>query len=407
MSRILDDVAQIERPAAIVIGVAWANGLGLIRSLGQAGVPVVALDPRPGAIGFASRYVTRAVVCPDPGPQESAFLDFLDHLGEELMRPGVLYLTQDEHVSTVSRNQQRLEQHFLFPFARWTVLRRIIDKRGQYSVAQELGVPLPATRFPRSETDAASVAREMPYPIIAKPVYHARFAETFGVKGFVAQRPKQAREYYQRGAAHGYQMMFQEIIPGDSAQLYTYGSYLNPHGEVLAQFTGRKLRQNPRVFGTCRVGESYPAPIVAELGLRLLRALGFWGISQVEFKLDPRDGQFKLMEVNARNYQWQHLATLCGANLAHVAYRDVLGEPVTPVTAQTHGKRWMLIASDLVLTPPEILRGETSLLQWLDSWRGLAAGGILSLTDPHPGLRYSAQVASQAITGLFHRRGSR
>ena len=40
------------RPAAVVVDVGWVNGLAAIRSLGRAGVPVLALDHRPSALGF-------------------------------------------------------------------------------------------------------------------------------------------------------------------------------------------------------------------------------------------------------------------------------------------------------------------------------------------------------------------
>ena len=39
-------------------------------------------------------------------------------------------------------------------------------------------------------------------------------------------------------------------------------------------------------------------PEVEPLGFRLLKSMGYHGIASVEFKRDPRDGQFKLMEVN-------------------------------------------------------------------------------------------------------------
>ncbi len=383
-----ETLRTIDGPAAVVIGVAWANGLGLLRSLGQAGVPVLALDSNSEAIGLCSRYAAAALVCPDAGEQESDFLDFMEQLGGELKHRGVLFLTRDQDVSTVSRNQARLERHFSIPFACWDVLSRIVDKQGQYAVATEIGVPLPVTRFPQSEEDFADCARSVPYPAILKPAYHVKFSERFGVKGFVANDANEALAHYRRGSAQGYQMMIQEIIPGEEHRLYTYGSYLNREHVPLAEFTGRKLRQYPRVFGTCRLGECCAAPEMAELGRRMLRALGFWGISQVEFKLDPRDNLFKLMEVNARNYQWQHLSTLCGANLAHISYQDALGQDPTPVQATAYGKRWVLATTDLMVTPCEMLRGQISLRDWLSGWRGVSVDGILSRHDPRPGWRY-------------------
>jgi predicted ATP-grasp superfamily ATP-dependent carboligase len=133
------------------------------------------------------------------------------------------------------------------------------------------------------------------------------------------------------------------------------------------------------------------------LGLRLLRALGFWGISQVEFKLDPRDGQFKLMEVNARSWQWQQLSTACGVDLANVAYQDALGEYVRPARADGYGKRWVLAEKDLTMTPSETLRRKTSLRGWLKSWRGVVMDGIFSRSDPWPGLHHLGNKLRQSL----------
>ena len=58
--RSLDDVAEYvgesPLPPAVVCEVGWVNGLGAIRSLGRAGIRTIALDHRPWALGFRSRY---------------------------------------------------------------------------------------------------------------------------------------------------------------------------------------------------------------------------------------------------------------------------------------------------------------------------------------------------------------
>ena len=57
------ELAERQYAPAVVCEVGWVNGLGAIRSLGRAGVPVVAVDHRDFAIGFRSSYafpVTRA-----------------------------------------------------------------------------------------------------------------------------------------------------------------------------------------------------------------------------------------------------------------------------------------------------------------------------------------------------------
>ena len=114
-------------------------------------------------------------------------------------------------------------------------------------------------------------------------------------------------------------------------------------------FCGRKLVQMPRGFGTCRVGEARWRDDVVEQALALLDALGYHGIAQTEFRLDPRDGRFKLMEVNPRLWQWHGLARACGVDLPRIAYLDVLGRPQRPVRSgpQHDGRRWVVAAAHL------------------------------------------------------------
>ncbi len=52
-------------------------GIGVVRSLGQAGYRVTACSSDPDALGFSSRFATRTEVCPSPFRRQ-AFLSWLD-----------------------------------------------------------------------------------------------------------------------------------------------------------------------------------------------------------------------------------------------------------------------------------------------------------------------------------------
>ena len=121
---------------------------------------------------------------------------------------------------------------------------------------------------------------------------------------------------------------------GGDDELYTVGSYIAADGTVLGLFCGRKLRQSPPGVGTCRVGEALWVDEVVDAALRLLRAFDFHGISQVEFKRDPRDGRFKLMEINPRLWQWHGLAAALGVDFPRIAYLDLLRRRRAAVTTE-------------------------------------------------------------------------
>jgi D-aspartate ligase len=318
-------------PAAVVVDVGWVNGLAAIRSLGRAGAPVIAVDTSRSALGFRSRYAF-PVVAPDPVEDEDGFVELLRELGDALGRPAPMFPTHDPPLNALARHGDALGDRFLYPFPGWNVLERIQRKRFQLERAREIGVPIPQT--------ADAPTEELGFPVLVKPSDPIGFRREFGRQAFRCETPTELEEAFEK--ARPYDPLVQELVPGGDDALYTLGSYLAADGEELGLFSGRKLRQTPPGVGTCRVGEALWVDEVVEQGLRLLRALGFHGLSQVEFKLDSRDGRYKLMEVNPRLWQWHGLAAACGVDLPRIAYWDLLGARLPPARMNGSGRRWAI-----------------------------------------------------------------
>ena len=64
----------------------------------------------------------------------------------------------------------------------------------------------------------------------------------------------------------------------------------------------------------------------------MLHAVGYRGIFSGEFKRDPRDGRFKLLEINTRPWWFIDFAVRCGVDVCRMAYDDAQGLPVTAVS---------------------------------------------------------------------------
>ncbi len=136
---------------------------------------------------------------------------------------------------------------------------------------------------------------------------------------------------------------------------------------------------------------------LADAGLRLLRELRFHGVSQVEFKRDPRDGRFRLMEVNARHWKWHGLAARCGVNLSYAAYRDAIGDPYI-ARRQQDGVKWIVVNKDVPLALMEIARRRRSAPAYVRSLRGTRMDGLHAFDDPLPGLLNAGTAVKQVLT---------
>ena len=391
--RFLERAAAVH--PAIVLQVSYACGLDIIRDLGRHGVPVAAMDPDPGALGLRSRYAA-GLVCPDPLDDEEAFLVFLEEFGRSLPQPAVVFPSHDEYIWPLSRHAKRLEPSFIVPFSRWEIMRRVHDKRAQLEAAWSSGVDTPKTVFVESGEELAAAADEVRFPAVLKPVDSLAFKRRFRRHIIDVDSPAELRRVYDKVDDLGL-LMLQERVPGGEDELWTVGSYLDAQSRPLAVFCGHKLRQYPHSGGSCLAGVSAWEQPLVDAALRLLRQLRFHGVSQVEFKRDPRDGRFCLMEVNARHWKWHGLATASGVNLSLAAHRDATREPYL-APRQTDGVKWIVANKDVPLAILEIARRERSAKEYLRSLRGTRMDGLHSLTDPLPGAVNAYRVARQAVT---------
>jgi D-aspartate ligase len=360
-----------EVPAAVV-DVGWVNGLAAIRSLGRAGIRVLAVDHRPSALGFRSRYAERFLTA-DAGADPHRFVASIRALGEVVVFP-----THDRELNLISEHLGDLE--VLAPFPGWDLLERIQSKRGQLEAAALANVDAPRTHYPRSAQEAREAADELGLPVLVKPEHPVGFKQRFRKQAFRCQTLDEVADAY--SSAEEFGPMVQELIPGGDDTLYTVGSYLSREGVPLGVFSGRKLRQTPPGVGTCRVGEALWMQEAVDAAMRLLQEFGYFGLSQVEFKRDHRDGRFKLMEINPRLWQWHGLAGACGIDLPRIAYEDLVGQAPPPVTMNGAGKRWAIT----------LLPGERPAPQ-----RPPYVDAVFARDDPKPGAVHLARIARSAL----------
>jgi predicted ATP-grasp superfamily ATP-dependent carboligase len=384
---ILDPAVQQRLAAttpAVVAPAFNATGLGIVRDLGRAGVPVIAVDHYPKSIGLTSRYVV-PTVSRDPRYDEEGLLQDLERIGAALPQRAVLFPAFDDHVWAFSRHAERLEKYFILPFARWATMQRLADKETQMQAAWAAGVDTPRTFFVHGPDDLEEAAREVPFPALFKPLRHQEMRRRFGVKVVLAETAADLPAAYEKASICG-GLMLQEIVPGDDQAFYTFGAYHDAASRPLGQFISRKIRQHPRDFGESRIAVSDWVPDVAAASLSLLAELSYHGVSGTEFKRDPRDGRLKLMEVNARHWLHHTLATAAGVNLSTIAYSDAVGRPST-APPQRDGVRWLDLGREARDTAVELQRRQIGPREVLSGFRGVRVDAVYALDDPAPAAR--------------------
>jgi predicted ATP-grasp superfamily ATP-dependent carboligase len=119
--------------------------------------------------------------------------------------------------------------------------------------------------------------------------------------------------------------------------------------------TVRKLRQSPPFFGVARAAEIAPNHAeMKEPTIEFLRRIGFRGIAVAEYKLDPRDGTFRFLEINGRSVIYNSLLRKAGVDLAWLAWSDYIGGQPEFARSYHWPGVWINLHADLLYS---VLRG--------------------------------------------------
>src|SRR5215831_3983110 len=131
-----------QMPATAVVMNMFYTGLGIARSLGARGVPVVGLTAQRGIYGNFTRYA-KTVRCPDSRDNPEELLAFLLTLAPELQGRPVIFPTRDHDLVFLDRFRAQLEPFYALAIPETAVLRRCLDKWETYVCAREAGIPAP------------------------------------------------------------------------------------------------------------------------------------------------------------------------------------------------------------------------------------------------------------------------
>jgi predicted ATP-grasp superfamily ATP-dependent carboligase len=378
-----ESIALEGQTGVIVIG-GHFQGLGLLRSLGRQNIPVYLLD-KEQCIGRFSKYVKKFLKCPDVSKDESRFFEFLVSLaGKENLEGWIIYPNDDETVSFLARYKERLEKYYRISTPPWDIVKYAYDKALTYDIAEKCGVAIPKTCYPESIDELKQI--DMEYPVVIKPSIKEPFYRRTSRKAILVKDRDQLIEEYTgalKAIAPSQTLMVQEFIPGGTRNLLSVGC-LCRDGKLLARVMACRLRQHPMDFGHATTfAKTVNIPEMGEMAGKILAAIKFHGLAEIEFMYDARDEKYKLIEINARPWGWHTIAIAAGVDMPYLSYLDMLGQEVRQ-NGFIEGVKWMHLATDVPTAAIEILKGRLKFKEYVNSFKGKKQYAVWAREDPMP-----------------------
>lgn len=337
--------AQTNSVGKVIVLGCSLTGYAVMRALAPKNLHIIGITYSKRDVAQLSRYVSEVVHSPAPADEEN----FIACLIQNADRwAGALILeTADNAAIALSKNKEILSRYYRIATPDWDVLSVFVEKEKTYALAKRYDIPHPKS-IPLFRWEDLNKISGILYPCIIKPILSTPFTDRFHVKNFEVHDDHELKEKFKLCLEAGLPMVLQEIIPGPDDNLYKMQGYVNSQGRLVGRFFYRKLRQHPPQYGIARVGISTDRqPEVERLTEELLTHSNYRGYFSNEFKLDPRDGQFKLIENNCRMPRSGMLAIASGINFPWLMYQDLVLNQQCDITDYKVGTYWIDFWTDL------------------------------------------------------------
>lgn len=359
------------------------GGLGVIRTLGQAGVEVYGVHERLRVPAAMSRYLAgRFAWSPDPADADQVTAG-LKVIAERIGRPAVLFPTDDIGAIYLAQHSHELRSFFRFPEPPADLPLRLSDKYHLYQLCRELGVPCPEMRVPDSLPVALDFAESAGYPLIAKLTTPWKASGVIPSTSIIHSQDE-LTGMFNSCVKFGVGLMLQEFIPGGAGHDWFFHGYCDSSSICRPAFTGVKIRSFPLGAGGTTFGRSAENEKLRDQFTELLARLNYRGIMDLDIRLDARDGQYHLLDFNPRlGAQFRIFRDTAGIDVALAAYLDLTGQAI-PSGQQLNERTFMAESYDPLSVLTHWRRGELTPGEWLFQARNVNESAWFARDDLLP-----------------------
>ncbi len=348
------------------------NVYGMARSFHEAfGIPSVAIGKGRLTATADSKIVTVEVEEPNLEDDE-VFRNTLIQFAGRYPKDQTLLLVPcgDNYIKLLARNQEALRPYYRFNCIDADLLMRLSIKESFYQVCTEHGFVFPKTTTCSVE-NYKDITLPFDFPVIIKPsnsvaYWNCKFQ--YKKKVFVANNKEEFDAILKAIYSSSYQdhLILQEYIPGEDAQMRVLNAYCGRDGKVKLISLGHALLEehSPEGIGSYAAIISDRDDELNRKMITFLEGIGYKGFANFDIKLDPRDGQYKLFEMNLRQGRSSFFVTAAGYNLAKWLADDVVYEKDMELTVADNQVLWTIIPKKIIMTyvKDEALKAEVRRL---------------------------------------------
>ena len=334
-----------------------------------------------------SKYCSKKIIFKTKADNEARIAELLE-LVKNNQFDVFLPVLSENALLVLAKHRNEFEKYTRLLLPSFEQLSTLNNKASVAMLLSELGCPRPVTYFIGPELTLESIIKKATFPLVIKPF---RGEGANGIS--VVNDPGELEATYNTTEKTFGPTLIQEFIPGEK---HTAVYLLNKDSEVRRFFVHKAIREYPITGGPTCFLKSVKYEPVFEYGLKLLQRCGFTGLASMEFIVDSRDNNPKIIDVNPRFYGPLQCAISAGADFPYAVFSMALNgdiekdldyrENITCRHLLFDDTKHMISVLKGIKTPKYKLGKVATVLNYLNFFKD-DSYFVLSLSDPSPALK--------------------
>lgn len=294
--------------------------LAAVRSLGMKGIRVLVSEETRCNPSAFSKFCSKFILSPNARKEPNRYYKWLYStiINEKC---DVLIPMDDDVLEIVINHYDELSQICAIPIPAMQSYFNATDKGKSVMHVQACGVPCPKSVCIKELEELNDLPVDMTYPLIIKP---RKSSGSRGIK-IVNTQEELVKVYLDIHQQYPFPIIQEYIGLGER---YDVCMLYDKNHELKAYFVQKEIRHFPIDIGPSTVQQSVEHPELLTMAKKIMQDLPWYGVVELEFMVDSRNGKLQFMEINSRFWASLQMAIDSGIDFPYLLYKLAVGEEV-------------------------------------------------------------------------------
>ena len=309
----MSEIEALKRHKFIILGDGHFNTLGMVRSLGEAGIrPVLVLTGHHHTVA-SSKYIQHLHIA---ASYEDGLEYIISHYSQEKEKPFLL-TGNDQIIAIIDRNYNRLiEKFYFFNAGKENQINHLLSKKEQNLLAESCGFNVPIFEEVRIGDKPSKVS----YPLITKAINST--VENWKSQVFICHNENDLTDAYSQ--LKGERILLQQYIEKKNETGFD-ALTVNGGEETFLPLQLSYFETTETSFGNSIFFFRPQDKELCERVKSLMKKTHYSGIFSIDL-LIGKDDKIYFLEVNFRNSAWSYPSTCAGVNLPLIWAQSILAQ---------------------------------------------------------------------------------